>query len=502
MKSIENILDEIGPSISSSVAAELAGRCKISHDAARQRLSRAVRANSTVKRCNYQLFSKHEAFVFLESQYNTERYWTNLLRDLRDKNTVYACALDGIAARGGIVKTTEFAVISGAPIALKKQVSVSRVKETLINIEAITEEYEEGLGDFLVINSQIASALTSIAHIKAINRVECIILEELREWLKKNNLGSYEKITIRGEKKTLKVGQFKFDLTAPCYLRPLRGQKIDHGFVAADVFASGWLEFSQIKYFLRKIEMYEKTSNSGKLYPILLANGYDNKAFQEAKRVGIMVTTIGNLFGIAVAQAINNLVETLTSVISASSVDQGKLDNLLNSLSKMDGRMGNMRGILFELISAYIANHEYGGQISVGVSHTHRRKNQKTDLDVVCIKGGNSVTIIECKGKGPSGEVSLTEIECWLKRIPVMLDYIRCRPDLYDREVSCEIWTSGRFSLDALGKLNFENENRKSRRIAWKDGNDVRKIAIKNKLATIVRALDEHFIKYPYMRLR
>ena len=502
MKSIENILDELGPSLSSSVAAELADRCKISHDAARQRLSRAVRANSTVKRCNYQLFSRHEAFVFLESQYNTERYWTNLLRDLREKNTVYACALDGIAARGGIVKTTEFAVISGAPLALKKQVSVSRVRKTLISIEAITEENEEGLGHCLVINQRIASTQTNTAHIKATNRVEYIILERLRDWLKKNNLGSYAKITIRGEEGPLQVGQFKFDLTAPCYLRPLREQKIGHGFVAADVFASGWLQFNQIKYFLRKIEMYEKTSNSGRVFPILLANRYNNKAFQEAKGAGIMVATIENLFGIKMAQAIDNLIETLTNAISASSVDQGKLNKLLSSLSKFEGRIGNMRGILFELISAYIAKREYGGETSVGVSHIHREKNNKTDLDVVCIGARNSVIIIECKSKEPYGEVSLAEIERWLNKIPVMLDYIRCRPDLYDREVSCEIWTSGTFSLDALKRLNIEERSRTKRRIAWKDGSDVRRAAIKNKLTPIVDALNEHFLEHPYVEFR
>ena len=39
--SIENILGELGSSLSSSVAAELADRCKISHDTALKRLSRA-----------------------------------------------------------------------------------------------------------------------------------------------------------------------------------------------------------------------------------------------------------------------------------------------------------------------------------------------------------------------------------------------------------------------------------------------------------------------------
>lgn len=494
MKSIENILSELGPSLSSAVVSKLVDTCSISSDVARKRLSRA---RSPIERISHRLFPRNEAFIFLKSQYKTEWYWANLLRDLRDKNTVYACALDGILARGGIVKATEFAVISGAPFALKKQVSVSRVEKTLIDIDAISEENEEGLGRCFSINPRIASAQTGIAYIKAICRAECIILEELREWVKKNNLGSYGKITIRGEMKPLQVGQFKFDLTGPCYFRPLREQKKAHGFVVADVFANGWLELNQIKYFLRKIEIYEKTANSGKLYPILLADGYESDALHEVRRAGIMVTTLNNLFGRNFAQTITNLIETLHNVISTSSVDKDKLEKFFSGIYRREGRMGNMRGILFELISACIASHEYGGQVSVGVSHIHRTTNKRTDLDVVCKRGGNSVTIIECKGKGPSGEVSLAEIESWLKKTRIMRDFVRCRSDLYDREVSYEIWTTSKFSLDARERLVSEQSMRVKQPIFWKNGKDVRRIAVKNKLGHVVSALDEHFLKHP-----
>lgn len=490
MKSIENILGELGPSLSSSVAAELADRCKISRDAARKRLSRA---GSPIERISYRLFPKNEAFVFLKSQYNSEWYWTNLLRDLREKNTVYACALDGILARGGTVKATEFPVISGAPIALKKQVSLSRVEKTLINIGAITEENKGILGCCFFINPRIASIQMDIAYIKAINMVEHIILENLREWIQKNNLGSYHKITIRGENKPLQVGQFKFDLTGPCYFRPLREPKKKHGFVVADVFANGPLKLNQIKYFLRKVKMYEMTANSGKLYPILLADRYEAKAFDEIRKAGVMATTLKNFFGNKVAHVISNLIETLANAISASSIDESKLDNLLKSLSKIDGPIGNMRGILFELISAYIAKFKYGGEISVRVSHIHREKDRKTDLDVVCIGVKNTVTIIECKSKKRNGEVSLADIESWLKNTEIMFDYVTCMPHLRNKKVSYEIWTTGRFSSDALAKLDVEKKKRKKRRIGWKDGSKVINIARRNNLSFIVDALKEHF---------
>ena len=98
----------------------LTQRLNISPQAARQRLSRA---RTPVERYPGHLLPKGEAFFYLRDQRNKECFWDNLLRDLRETGAVYACAIDGLAARGGVVSEDEFAVVSGAPIALKKQVS-------------------------------------------------------------------------------------------------------------------------------------------------------------------------------------------------------------------------------------------------------------------------------------------------------------------------------------------------------------------------------------------
>ena len=72
------------------------------------------------------LLPKREAFFYLRHGRNAELYWEYLLRDLRETGAIYACAIDGLRARGGVVPVGEFAVVSGAPIALKKQVAFRR----------------------------------------------------------------------------------------------------------------------------------------------------------------------------------------------------------------------------------------------------------------------------------------------------------------------------------------------------------------------------------------
>lgn len=36
----------------------------------------------------------HEAFLYFQEQRKTERFWTNLVRDLRETNSVYGAAID------------------------------------------------------------------------------------------------------------------------------------------------------------------------------------------------------------------------------------------------------------------------------------------------------------------------------------------------------------------------------------------------------------------------
>ncbi len=369
--------------------------------------------------------------------------------------------------------------------------------ERLVELGVIQNQEIVDLGDCYVAKPNALIRRLKTVHIMARRLTEGVLLDGLREWAWKNGIGSRNTITIRGETQHRMVGQFKWDLNGPSYLTSLRRENTRHGFVVADVFADGELDVPQIQYFIRKVKTYQKTSNSGPLFPILMAKSYTGDAMTEGHKFGLMLSTPKSLFGSLVGQALTDLMSTLTNVSTIASVSDRDLYSLLERLTEIEGRGGNLRGILFELISGYIATREFGGRIDLGVYHIHRETGEKADLDVVCVEDFDSVHVIECKGKVPGGYVSLQEVNKWLNKLPVMQDYVAVQENLREYQQTYEFWTSGIFEDDALEKLAHERSLRKKRPIVWRDGVAVRKIAAQRRLRTIGDALDQHFLQHP-----
>lgn len=498
MTSITSALAKEGPARTSRLVATLTESLKISPGAARQRLSRA---REPVERISG-LLPKREAFLYLKRQRNTQRYWSHLLRDLRETGSVYACAIDGLRARGGIVPTDEFAVVSGAPIDLKKQVPSTTVMSKLISLGVMNDEELGGLGRCCVANAGAVTPRLDATHIKARRLTESIILDGLRQWAWRNGIGSRDTITIRGEGAPCRVGRFKWDLTGPCYLLPLRRGNRQHGFVVADVFTENQLNVHHIRYFIRKVQVYQKTGNSGALFPIIMADSFTSEALTEGHKAGLMLATHESLFGRHAASAITSLMDTLRKVAANVHVDGQVLYNLLDQLSGIEGRAGNMRGVMFELLAAHLAARKYGGSVRLGVLHTHRRLGKKAEIDVLCAGNGNTVYTIECKGKKPGGTVSLKELDRWLRKLPIITDYVANHPDLRECDQAHAFWTTGSFEPDTLARLEYEKQHRTKRPIEWKDGEAVRAIALQLKIKPIDDALREHFLKHPVAKLR
>ena len=493
MTPVEKTLRDIGPARTGRLVTALTESLQSSPQAVRQRLSRA---GHPVQR-HPAILPKGEAFLYLTSQYNSELYWDNLLRDLREADSIFACAIDGLASRGGIVPVDEFHVVSGAPINLKKQVPSVVVAKRLIELGVLKEQPIGDLGPCYIAKSEGIMSRLTLQMFRARRLVEGVALDGLRTWMRINGVGSPDKMAIRGDDHPLMVGQFKWDLTGPCYLFPLRRQDSLHGFVVADVFWENRMDAFHIRYFLRKVQTYQHTSHSGPIFPILMAKGFTNEAMREGRKVGLMLTTPGNLFGKHVAEALDELLQTLQVATKNAAVNEDRLYELLGRLSEIEGRAGNVRGILFELMTAYVASQEFGGTIKMGVLHTHSENGKSADLDVVCIAPPNAVHVIECKGKGPGVTVSLTEVEGWLDKLSVMQDYVASQGDLRERKRNYAFWTTGRLEADARAKLEQEKERRTKNPISWREGNDVREIVASLKLKAIGDALNEHFLRHP-----
>ena len=141
---------------------------------------------------------------------------------------------------------------------------------------------------------------------------------------------------------------------------------------------------------------------------------------QKSRRAeGIRMVTPGNLFGSRVAKSLQRLLEVLNDVTSVLEDEEG-LCFLLDALAEIEGRSGNMRGILFELMVAHIVQHAISAKgLEYRVKHTERSSGKRTELDIVFKKGGNSIHVIECKGKQPGGTISVGDVSAWLEKIPL-----------------------------------------------------------------------------------
>lgn len=491
--SIDGYLEAHGPHLASAVGEWLVGQ-GLSREAARKRLSR-VRA--PVRAFPVPLFPKGTRFMYLEDQRGDERFWEAMQRALRDSNSVFGMALDGVLARQGAVTEKDFAVISGATVhKVKKQVLAETVLKRLVEADLL--KISPPSDERVVTIGPMALGRADTDGIKARGIAEGIILDGLREWARRIGAASFNKIWIRGEPDLEPIQQFQFDLAGPSYLMSLRRGKGAMGFLVADVFSTGLLNEFEIRYFIRKARALHASLSGATVLPILVADGFTGPALTAGHSAGILMATPETLFGPAVGAGLRSLVETLTRAAAyASSDTPDRLIGLINSLSAIEGRAGNLRGTLFELMAAYLARRD-AVSIDMGVRAADPQTGTKADIDVLKVTEHHAECVaIECKGREPGGVVSGEEVGDWLKRIATITRYLRDQDRFREAAISHELWTSGEFAPDALARLQAEKLKRKKFPISWKTGKEVLALARKHKEKAMADALEQHFVGHP-----
>jgi hypothetical protein len=492
---ITALLDKHGPNRSSAVAARLQDEFGLTPEAARKRLSR-IRA--PLRSFPIPLLPKREAFLYRQQDRNTERFWTNLHRDLRETESVMGAAIDGLAARGGIVSADEFAVISGAPVKQLKQVPSALVLNRLESAGLVKATNYTDLGDVVMFAPSELGTI-DVAGFKSRRQGELVILDGIREWAKRLGVASYNTIAIRGDDHPRMVGPYKWDLTGPSYLMPLRGMKgavEQQGFLVADAFVGTALDHHQLRYFIRKAQSLRATTKVGSILPMIVAQGFTPEALTLGHKAGLLLATPATLFGTRAAQAFDNLIETMRNAAAIVSKNPEGLIDLLGSLQDIEGRAGNLRGVLFELFCAYLVRND-GNSIDVGRKAFDPKSGKFADIDVMCVRGHSECVLYECKGKVPGGTVSQEEVEDWLRRLPIFKAHVRMNDSLREADIHFQLWTSGDFQPDALAILEQEKQRRTKDKIDWKNGRQVRALSIKGKEKAITSAFDEHFFRHP-----
>jgi hypothetical protein len=154
MLTISQILSKYGPALSSNIAGRLR-RAGLSPEAARQRLSRLPDGVMALRGIS---FPKRVRFIYLESQWGTEAFWSALIEAIRVTNPPYAAAIAAMQARGGIVPTRHFAIVSGSPVRQARQVASDVALERPSSIQLLRRADVAGEGECILLNEYAETA--------------------------------------------------------------------------------------------------------------------------------------------------------------------------------------------------------------------------------------------------------------------------------------------------------------------------------------------------------
>jgi hypothetical protein len=492
---LADTLKTLGPCLSTALTDYLVTHDGLSPAAARQRVSRGA---PQIKRLAHLPFARKARFLYHQDDYASPRYWENLYAAIFATNGPYARALGAIQARE-VAPLVHFFGACGAPIAQKKQLSARTVLDRMVAANVLVEQTLPGLGSCVMTKKTYERHQQSLDELAGATRsrliAENILLESLREWLRRLAIVSFNKVQIRGADMP-RVGTFAWDLTAPSYLTSvltrLKDQEVKPGWVVCDVLLIENVGLKHAAPFLNKVRSLDALKKIGRTMFILVAHGYDVEAFQALRSAGIIPATPKSLFGEDVADGFRVLIQTLTEAANGV-VDPEKFDQLFSKLGKLEGAVGNMRGAFFELLVAEVVRKTAPGPVKL--NKICRGDDGDAEVDVYHLNEGLAAQMIECKGIAPGTCVDDEEVNQWLtKRI------MRVRHHLQNLGWSgprprFELWTSGALSDQArqrIEKTRLANANKfeiiviegDALRIAVKAVND----------ASLLKTFEQHFL--------
>lgn len=469
---------------------------------ARQRISRAV-TKGLIRRFHGINFPKGVSFLYHKSTYDSPSFWDALISAIDEENPAYAATISALRVRGGIVLLKHFPIISGSPVRQQKQISSDFVLERLESIGMIQVINYENIGECVTFTDRYPLKKISLKEFKAQAMAEDILILAVKDWVRKINIVSYHAVQCRDDKEELpKVGTFNWDLCAPSYLRPFfrkgKDGELKAGFFVCDIAVDAVMDKKSIKAFIRKCKL---TSNLKNLSPILfciVAKGFKKEALALARKEGIIVCTIENLFGKNVAEGLASLIETLTKMATMVAHRPEIIDEIFSKIGHIEGAAKNIRGSLFEFLVGHCVLKKDHGLIDIGRTIRDIENGKTYEIDVFRVIDDREVWAYECKAHQPKEFVKLKDVEFWHQQRVVPLERILHNEARFrECEFHFEYWTCGGFAEEASEYLRKVSQKTKRYKIDFKDGNAVREYIETIKPRSVLESFDEHFFKHP-----
>lgn len=478
MGRIEQILRKNGPLISGKLAQSYASIYNTSNQAARKAISRA---RSPVQNICDISFNNNQKFIYLEEHYRKNIFYDRLYQCIREHSKAYYSVLYALETNYGYGSIDFLPAFTFIPTQnLKGHRRFDRILRDLSNNDLIL--YDEDMVEI----QYVQNTTKDTKYYRSLKLSREIILKDFYEWARKSNLIGFNSGQMLSSKANFCKLQWCF--TAPSYVLGIKPQDDNLGFIILDVFLDKKVEIETIENFMRKIAIVKSLKEHKNFIPIIIGYGYSQEAFFKLKNNGVLIYTIDNLFGKNYSKTLKELVNLVRHASAIISTNPDTYFDYLEKISKIEGKFNNIKGELFEFLTAYYYR-KIGYYIEINKIIKNRVNGKRYEIDVIA-KRNDQHLIIECKGY--KRKLDTEYVKKWLtERIP---NIRKALLDISDaNNLTFELWCTGGFKEESIELLENYIANQKKYTIKYYDREDIIKKAKEKNLPKVIQGIKEFY---------
>lgn len=204
-----------------------------------------------------------------------------------------------------------------------------------------------------------------------------------------------------------------------------------------------------------------------------------------------MVGFIDKLFGTEYIELIKSLIQVVENAGAILKKNPERFLDLMKKLSKLvDGKIGNLRGDLFELAVGYFHG-QFCNNLDIGKKIFY--DGEKREIDVFASYTGE-LRIAECKGY--KNALNRSYVHEWLtKKIPVIRRWALDQEAYRKKDIIFELWCTGGFDESAIELLENHQKSSSKIKIEFFDLDKIMEKAKKLESSKFQEVLEEYYIK-------
>lgn len=476
MTSIQSILKNKGPLLSSELAKQLSSKEFINVNTASQRIGRSQETQQIKG-----FFKSNQSLCYLADHAKNENLLSVLSDAMLEHGRKYWYTLNALKLHQGVVSKRYLETYTNYPVLpLAGHLPFEKVMSNFIKQDILIYN-----GADYIYSPKFSKIVTNPLLHKTIELIKDNVLSDFHSLTRNTGLISYHSGESFGE-----FGKFRWAFKG---VSPIAGLRNNNklGFLLADILIGRPFYKNDVLFFIEKLKHIQNFKNASKIFPIVLIDDLETDAMHILKSHGIAIGFIKEFFGSKYAETLKELISILNNAGASLKTDPDKYLELIQQLKKYnEGLANNIRGALFEFVVGHI--HQQDCQ-SLDLGREIIENSGRHDMDLLAIYR-DKVVVAECKAT--KSVVDLEMVEKWLsEKIPAFRNWILKQETYKVKNMEFEYWSTSGFTPEAIDRLDNSASSVSKYKIAYYGPSKLRDRVKQMGNKKLKEALDNFFLK-------